>query len=199
MPSNLLRTLPVRLIQPATVCKSENGHPVSQINSRSTILRSQADQRKDAWRDRQPSSWRWPPIFGVQILFRPLRSSLQGLMAMNPFAGKNPTERNKIIAAIVLGFVALTALYLAFGRSMFSGSTTVAVGVTPTPKPSAIALCRTKQWRLFRRRTKNSSFHVPRRSIIDPGMHSLRSPAATSSRFTNRQSLSAVPAAAGTC
>src|SRR4051812_7438877 len=56
---------------------------------------------------------------------------------MNPFAGKNPTERNKIIAAIVLGFVALTALYLAFGRSIFSGSTTVAVGVTPTPKPPA--------------------------------------------------------------
>lgn len=55
---------------------------------------------------------------------------------MNPFAGKNPTERNKIIAAIVLGFVALTALYLAFGRNMFSGSTTIAVGVTPTPKPS---------------------------------------------------------------
>lgn len=57
---------------------------------------------------------------------------------MNPFAGKNPTERNKIIAAIVLGFVALTALYLAFGRSMFAGSTTVAVGVTPTPKPSVL-------------------------------------------------------------
>ena len=56
---------------------------------------------------------------------------------MNPFAGKNPTERNKIIAAIVLGFVALTALYLAFGRSMFASSTTIAVGVTPTPKPSA--------------------------------------------------------------
>ena len=56
---------------------------------------------------------------------------------MNPFAGKNPTERNKIIAAIVLGFVSLAALYLAFGRNVFSGSTTVAVGVTPTPKPSA--------------------------------------------------------------
>ena len=55
---------------------------------------------------------------------------------MNPFAGKSSTERNKIIAAIVLGVVALTALYLAFGGSIFSGSTTVAVGVTPTPKPS---------------------------------------------------------------
>ena len=55
---------------------------------------------------------------------------------MNPFAGKSATERNKIIAAIVLGFVALTALYLAFGRNIFSGSTTNAGGVTPTPKPS---------------------------------------------------------------
>jgi len=55
---------------------------------------------------------------------------------MNPFAGKNSNERNKIIAAIVLGVVSLTALYLAFGRNIFSGSTTVAVGVTPTPKPS---------------------------------------------------------------
>ena len=55
---------------------------------------------------------------------------------MNPFAGKSPTERNKIIAAIVLGIVSLTALYLAFGRGIFGGSTTIAVGVTPTPKPS---------------------------------------------------------------
>jgi hypothetical protein len=55
---------------------------------------------------------------------------------MNPFAGKSPTERNKIIAAIVLGVVSLTALYLAFGGSLFSGSKTVATGVTPTPKPS---------------------------------------------------------------
>src|SRR5436305_12582027 len=56
---------------------------------------------------------------------------------MNPCAGKNSNERNKIIAAIVLGVVALTALYLAFGRNIFSGSTTIAVGVTPTPKPAA--------------------------------------------------------------
>jgi hypothetical protein len=59
---------------------------------------------------------------------------------MNPFAGKSSTERNKIIAAIVLGFVALAALYLAFGRNSFSGSTTSAGGVTPTPKASASPL-----------------------------------------------------------
>src|SRR6201986_3654511 len=56
---------------------------------------------------------------------------------MNPFAGKSSTERNKIIAAIVLGFVSLTALYFAFGRSIFAGGTTVSVSGKPTPKPSA--------------------------------------------------------------
>src|SRR6476469_2429756 len=50
---------------------------------------------------------------------------------------KNPTERNKLIAAGVLGLLALFALYFAFGRSMFSSSTTnVSVKVSPTPKPS---------------------------------------------------------------
>ena len=33
--------------------------------------------------------------------------------------GKSPTERNKLIAAVLLGVVALIALYLAFGRSLF--------------------------------------------------------------------------------
>lgn len=51
--------------------------------------------------------------------------------------GKSSTERNKIIAAAVLGLVALVALYLAF----FSGSSTptttrVAVTASPTPRPA---------------------------------------------------------------
>ncbi|HEV7698905.1 MAG TPA: IPT/TIG domain-containing protein [Pyrinomonadaceae bacterium] len=55
---------------------------------------------------------------------------------MNLFEGKTSTERNKIIAAGVLGLVALVALYLAFGRSMFSSSTTtVKVTTSPTPRP----------------------------------------------------------------
>jgi hypothetical protein len=54
---------------------------------------------------------------------------------MNPLAGKSTTERNKIIAAVVLGFVSLAALYFAFGQSLFSGSTTVAVNAKPTPTP----------------------------------------------------------------
>jgi hypothetical protein len=56
---------------------------------------------------------------------------------MNPFAGKSPTERNKMIAAMVLGVLALGALFFAFGGSIFSSSTTVTVAVSPTPKPSA--------------------------------------------------------------
>jgi hypothetical protein len=49
---------------------------------------------------------------------------------------KNPAERNKLIAAILLGVVALAALYFAFGRSLFGSSTKAATTSTPTPKPS---------------------------------------------------------------
>ena len=52
------------------------------------------------------------------------------------FEGKTTTERNKIIAAGVLGLVSLIALYMAFGRSFFGSSTTVAVKVSATPRPS---------------------------------------------------------------
>lgn len=56
---------------------------------------------------------------------------------MNPFEGKSPTERNKIIAAMVLGILALGALFFAFGGSIFSSSTKITVTASPTPKPSA--------------------------------------------------------------
>ncbi len=49
---------------------------------------------------------------------------------------KNPAERNKLIAAILLGVVALAALYFAFGRGLFGSSTTAATKSTPTPRPS---------------------------------------------------------------
>jgi hypothetical protein len=55
---------------------------------------------------------------------------------MKLFEGKSPAERNKIIAAIVLGVASVTSLYLAFGSSFFGGSkTTVTVSASPTPRP----------------------------------------------------------------
>ena len=48
--------------------------------------------------------------------------------------GKSPSERNKIIAAALLGVLALGALWFAFGPSFTSGSTKVVVSVSPTPR-----------------------------------------------------------------
>ncbi len=51
-------------------------------------------------------------------------------------AVKSSTERNKMIAAAVLGAISLVALYFAFGRGMFGGtSTKVTTSASPTPKP----------------------------------------------------------------
>lgn len=55
---------------------------------------------------------------------------------MKLFEGKSPTERNKIIAAAVLGVLSLTVLYLTFGRSLIGSSGTTTVKVTTAPKPS---------------------------------------------------------------
>ncbi len=49
------------------------------------------------------------------------------------FEGKTPGERNKIIMAGALGVIALIALYLAFGRSFFGGSTAAKPNASPTP------------------------------------------------------------------
>lgn len=55
---------------------------------------------------------------------------------MNLFAGKSSTERNKIIAALVLGVLSLGALFFAFGPS-FSSGTKITVTASPTPKPAS--------------------------------------------------------------
>jgi len=52
---------------------------------------------------------------------------------MTIFAGKSPAERNKIIAAGVLGVLALFALYMAFGPSIRGKASVV---VAPSPQPS---------------------------------------------------------------
>ncbi len=54
-------------------------------------------------------------------------------------AGKTTAERNKLIAASLLGVLALAALYFAFGRSLFGGSSSAAAKATPTPKPTPAA------------------------------------------------------------
>jgi hypothetical protein len=58
---------------------------------------------------------------------------------MKLFAGKTPSERNKMIAAIVLGVMALFALFMAFGPSLSGSKVTVTAKGSPTPaaKPSA--------------------------------------------------------------
>jgi hypothetical protein len=57
---------------------------------------------------------------------------------MKIFEGKSPNERNKIIAAGVLGLMAFVALFFAFGRGMLSGGTTSAkVTASATPKTAA--------------------------------------------------------------
>ena len=62
---------------------------------------------------------------------------------MKLFEGKTPTERNKIIAAAVLGVLCLFVLYYTFGRGLIGGSaattTTFKVSTTPKPSPKANA------------------------------------------------------------
>jgi hypothetical protein len=74
---------------------------------------------------------------------------------MQLFAGKSTNERNKIIVAIVLGFVTLFAMYMAFG-GMFSGSKAAVVTAPPTPKPGA-------------KQTDTSSFRVPSKQELETG------------------------------
>lgn len=59
---------------------------------------------------------------------------------MNLFKGKSPSERNKLIAAIVLGVFAFAALAFAFGPGLFRSSSTAAkVTVNTSGKQPATA------------------------------------------------------------
>lgn len=55
----------------------------------------------------------------------------------NPFEGKSPNERNKMIVAMVLGALALGSLFFAFGGPRMFSSTKVTVTASPTPKSSS--------------------------------------------------------------
>lgn len=56
---------------------------------------------------------------------------------MAVFEGRSPSERNKLIAAILLGTLAVMALWLAFGPRFGGSSTSVSVTVSPTPRTGA--------------------------------------------------------------
>ena len=56
---------------------------------------------------------------------------------MKIFEGKSPAERNKLIAAIVLGVLAVLALTYTFGGMFFGGKPKVTVSTSPTPRPTS--------------------------------------------------------------
>lgn len=56
---------------------------------------------------------------------------------MKIFEGKSPTEKKKIVAALVLGVMAFLALTYTFGGMFVGGKKTVTVNVSPTPTPTA--------------------------------------------------------------
>jgi len=64
---------------------------------------------------------------------------------MELFKGKTPSERNKIIAAIVLGFLAAAALTFAFAPGLFSGGTATTAATSPTATPAVSVNVTTSQ------------------------------------------------------
>src|SRR5688572_15682437 len=56
---------------------------------------------------------------------------------MKIFEGKSPNERNKIIAAAVLGVLSIGSLAFAFGPGLFAGSTTTVKVEKGNPTPKA--------------------------------------------------------------
>jgi hypothetical protein len=62
---------------------------------------------------------------------------------MKLFEGKTKSERNKMIAAIILGAACLIVLFFAFGRNMFSSGPTTAKSTKPSPTPAKGSTSRT--------------------------------------------------------
>ncbi|MCA1589491.1 MAG: hypothetical protein LC734_03695 [Acidobacteria bacterium] len=62
---------------------------------------------------------------------------------MKLFEGRSPTEKKKIVAALVLGTVSLISLIYAFGPNFSSSGKTITVKTSPLlegPSPAAIFL-----------------------------------------------------------
>jgi hypothetical protein len=85
---------------------------------------------------------------------------------MGLFEGKSGAERNKIIAVIVLGTLAVISLTYTFGPSLFSSGqtaqTTTSNESTPTPTPSDINAPETTE---IRRLPKQSAIDIQNASI----------------------------------
>ena|SRR5688572_13445739 len=93
---------------------------------------------------------------------------------MNLFAGKSPTERNKIIAAITLGVLALGALFLAFGgTNLFSSGVKVTVTASPTPKTSAQVPTNPSDFTIPTESEQNLNYMVP---VVFNGAYSAPDP-----------------------
>lgn len=96
---------------------------------------------------------------------------------MKLFEGKSPTERNKIIAAMVLGVLALFSLIFAFGPGLFSGggSANVTVKVSPTPKPAEAPGANSDNFRLPTVDEQNAEYQsIP--VVYNPAVHSAPDP-----------------------
>src|SRR5690606_25294560 len=94
---------------------------------------------------------------------------------MRILEGKSPNERNKIIAAAVLGVLALTSLYLAFGDSLFGSSTSVSVTVTPTPTPDGSPSRELREVRMPSQADQNFDWQTTP-VIYQPGLFSAPDP-----------------------
>ncbi|MEO8650195.1 MAG: IPT/TIG domain-containing protein [Acidobacteriota bacterium] len=91
---------------------------------------------------------------------------------MKIFDAKSPNERNKIIAALVLGVLALGSLAFAFGPGLFSSSSSSAtVKVSPTPKAS-VAPNSTAAERKMPTQGEQDFEYVTTAVVYNPQMHS---------------------------
>jgi hypothetical protein len=91
---------------------------------------------------------------------------------MKLFEGKSANERNKIIAAAVLGVLAIVSLFLAFGRGFFTSSATsvtVSAG-SPTPKPTASPQVAANDFKLPTK-SEQDFIDVTTPVVYDPMMH----------------------------
>ncbi|PYS88700.1 MAG: hypothetical protein DMF62_09060 [Acidobacteria bacterium] len=77
---------------------------------------------------------------------------------MDLFKGKSPAERNKLIAAILLGTLAVLALAFAFGPGIFSRGTATNVSVTTSPKPVATQSVAPGQFKMPTRDDQNFEY-----------------------------------------